>query len=200
MELIKPFRVTVLPTGKEIQYRDEIYHNTVTVLDFWDRIRVLFGKPIRINSTIYTRDAVDVVGCFAKPTVDKIFKRKSKGGEKGCGEIIGAPGLKVRTQFVISQISKENRSRLENFPIGNVKMLLFDGNELLDGMDWDMGGAYIPIGDNSVIIPVPPYSWVAYNEEGKPFEVLDDPLVASDFERVGGGETGRRCFWKLKTK
>lgn len=60
---------------------DVIYNNTVTKLDFIDRIKVLIHGEVCVNSEIKTAETVNILESKSKPMVKPIFrfKRKSKG-------------------------------------------------------------------------------------------------------------------------
>ncbi len=65
--------------GKSIKYSAVIHHVTVSRLSFWDRIRVLFGKSIRVSSNIYTLTPnVDIVASEASEEVEPLFKKKRR--------------------------------------------------------------------------------------------------------------------------
>lgn len=64
--------------GREIEYLESIHHETITVFDWKDRIRILFGRPSRIISQIYTKNSAIVSGSEAQVYVTPIFKRKPK--------------------------------------------------------------------------------------------------------------------------
>lgn len=40
---------TKIINGREITYKDVIHHDTTTVFDFKDRIKILFGKKVTIS-------------------------------------------------------------------------------------------------------------------------------------------------------
>lgn len=76
---MKKQKVTI--EGKEIEHQDVIHHNTITSLSFKDRLRVLFGKKIHVESRIYTdHEYCLVLGSDSKTYVEKIYQRKPKGG------------------------------------------------------------------------------------------------------------------------
>ena len=64
--------------GREIEYIESIHHETVTVFDWKDRIRILFGRPTRIVSEIYTKNSAIVSGSEAQVYVTPLVKRKPK--------------------------------------------------------------------------------------------------------------------------
>lgn len=64
--------------GREIEFLESIHHETVTVFDWKDRIRILFGRPTRIVSQIYTKNSAIVSGSEAQVYVTPIIKRKPK--------------------------------------------------------------------------------------------------------------------------
>lgn len=55
------------------QAKDQVNYTTITGFAFWDRIRILFGKQLTINSVIYTNTPVDVLGSTAAPAVARLF-------------------------------------------------------------------------------------------------------------------------------
>ena len=62
---IKPVDVkknTAIINGVEIEYLDKIYNNVRVGLSFKDRIKVLFGADIKVNTTIYTKNYTEVTG------------------------------------------------------------------------------------------------------------------------------------------
>jgi hypothetical protein len=64
--------------GREIEYLESIHHETISVFDWKDRIRILFGRPCRIVSQIYTKNSAIVSGSDAQVYVTPIIKRKPK--------------------------------------------------------------------------------------------------------------------------
>lgn len=64
--------------GREIEFLESIHHETITVFDWKDRIRILFGRPTRIVSQIYTKNSAIVSGSEAQVYVTPIIKRKLK--------------------------------------------------------------------------------------------------------------------------
>jgi len=67
--------------SREFEYGDEVIHTTTTFLGFWDRIKVLFGKPVIVQSSIYCKEpVVSVMGSEARTTVPRFIQRKQKGG------------------------------------------------------------------------------------------------------------------------
>jgi hypothetical protein len=65
--------------NRTIQYEDVVLHTTITQLGFVDRLKILFGARIYINSEIFTGEVVNVKGSKATTIVEKLFKSKSKG-------------------------------------------------------------------------------------------------------------------------
>lgn len=67
--------------GRKVNYLDVIHHTTTTHLNFWDRIKVLLGKEIIVQSEIYTQhEHCIVVGSEAKGFVPRLIPKKQKGG------------------------------------------------------------------------------------------------------------------------
>lgn len=64
--------------GREIEFLQSIHHETITVFDWKDRIRILFGRPTRVVSQIYTKNSAIVSGSEAQVYVTPIIKRKPK--------------------------------------------------------------------------------------------------------------------------
>lgn len=64
--------------GREIEFLEYITHHTETVFDWKDRIRILFGRPTRIVSQIYTKNSSIVTGSEAQVYVAPIIKRKPR--------------------------------------------------------------------------------------------------------------------------
>jgi hypothetical protein len=64
--------------GREIEFLESIHHETVTVFDWKDRIRILFGRPTRIVSQIYTKNSAIVSGSEAQVYVTPLIKRKPR--------------------------------------------------------------------------------------------------------------------------
>jgi len=60
----------------------EIYHNNKISLSFWDRLRVLFGQKININSTIGVDKEIEIIQGYGNVHVwvNPLIKRKHKGG------------------------------------------------------------------------------------------------------------------------
>jgi len=76
----------MLPEG------EVIYNETVIKFSFWDRIRILFGKKVRVNIQIMCKELpVTVLSTTAKTTVDRIFPRK------GAGQGLVSPNDKTAT-------------------------------------------------------------------------------------------------------
>lgn len=67
-----------LVQGREIEFLEAINHETVTIFDWKDRIRILFGCPTRIVSQIYTKNSAIVSGSEASVYVTPLIKRKPK--------------------------------------------------------------------------------------------------------------------------
>lgn len=67
--------------------RDTIYHTTTTHLSLWDRVKVLLGQPVAVNSEITVEilpTAVIIVKKSATSNVPPLFPRH----EKGQGEVL----------------------------------------------------------------------------------------------------------------
>lgn len=64
--------------GREFEYGDTIHHETVTVFDWKDRLKILFGRKCRIVSQIYTKQSCNVAGSEAQAYCDSIIKRDPK--------------------------------------------------------------------------------------------------------------------------
>lgn len=78
--------------GRLIEYGDVVIHNTMTRFSFWDRIRILFGKTVHIQSDIYCKeDVVSVMGAEARTSVERFIKRKQKGGMECLSSVSPAP-------------------------------------------------------------------------------------------------------------
>lgn len=72
---------TTIVNGKLITHKDVIFHTTTTVFSFIDRIRILFGKKVYIQSDLYTmNDEAKVVGSCATTRVERIFPTKRNVG------------------------------------------------------------------------------------------------------------------------
>jgi hypothetical protein len=74
----KPWIGEVKIGDRLIKYNDCVHHETVSVFDWKDRIRILFGRPCRIVSQIYTKEPCNVAGSDAQVYVAPIIKRKPK--------------------------------------------------------------------------------------------------------------------------
>lgn len=60
---------------------DIIYHNTISSFELIDRIRILFGKEVHVDSKIETKGTARITGESESMTyVDKILPRKLKKG------------------------------------------------------------------------------------------------------------------------
>lgn len=71
--------------GRTFEYGDEIIHITTSKFSFLDRIKILFGKEVTIQSSIYTKDpVVSCMGSEARTTVAPFFKPKQRGGMELC--------------------------------------------------------------------------------------------------------------------
>jgi hypothetical protein len=71
---------TTLVNDRVVTHKDVIYHTTTTTFRFIDRIRILFGKRVIIQSDIFTmNDEAKVVATKATTHVEKVFRRKLKG-------------------------------------------------------------------------------------------------------------------------
>jgi uncharacterized membrane protein len=72
--------------GKEIEHLDVIHHSTTGRLDFWSRIKMLFGKQVTFSVVIYTmHEHCIVVGAVPNAWVGPLIKPKNKGMVQ-CGE------------------------------------------------------------------------------------------------------------------
>lgn len=66
--------------------RDTIYHNTTTHLSFWNRVKVLLGKPVIVESEIIVETPCEngflrIVGKgVSRPIIPSLFPKKQKGG------------------------------------------------------------------------------------------------------------------------
>lgn len=66
--------------NKEIEYLDVVYHCTTTRFSFWDRIKILLGKPVIVDSEIYTlNEEVVILGSQSKSYVPVLIPKKQKG-------------------------------------------------------------------------------------------------------------------------
>lgn len=65
--------------GRWIEYNDVIHHTTDTRFSFWDRIKILLGKTVYINSEIYCKEEVSVVASEANTHVARLLPSKPKG-------------------------------------------------------------------------------------------------------------------------
>lgn len=71
--------------GRTFEYGDEIIHTTTTRFGFWDRIKILFGKEVTIQSCIYAKEpVVSVMGSEARTSVASFIKPKQRGGYELC--------------------------------------------------------------------------------------------------------------------
>lgn len=52
----------------------DIFHTTNTVFDFWDRVKILFGKRVKIESTITVNAMCNVIKSEAKTIVFPFIK------------------------------------------------------------------------------------------------------------------------------
>ena len=68
---------TKMINGRLISYNDVIYHTTYSVFGFWDRLRILFGKELRVSSELYTKEPCSVLGSEAKAHVSPFIKEKN---------------------------------------------------------------------------------------------------------------------------
>lgn len=57
----------------------DVHHTTITHFTFWDRVKILFGKQLKIESTITVDAVCDVLGSSAKTTVPPFIKPKIGG-------------------------------------------------------------------------------------------------------------------------
>lgn len=66
--------------GKMVSHLDVILTTCTTKLGLKDRIKALFGMPIKIETKIYTmNDYVDVKASTSTVTMDPVFKTKKEG-------------------------------------------------------------------------------------------------------------------------
>lgn len=65
-----------LSSGKEIEYLDVIHHRTITHISFWDRVKILLGRTLMVESEIYTKEVCNVVASESKPHIPPLFKKK----------------------------------------------------------------------------------------------------------------------------
>lgn len=74
------------------EYQDVIHHHTHSVFCFWDRVRILFGAKVYIDSQLYcNNEFVHVVGSEAKTWVARLFPQKQRGGL----EIMASPSKEL---------------------------------------------------------------------------------------------------------
>lgn len=67
--------------GVEIEYGDEVIHTTTTIFGFWDRVKILFGRQLTIQSSIYVKEPE--ISCMASEATARVapfFKPKQRGG------------------------------------------------------------------------------------------------------------------------
>lgn len=62
----------------ETEVGDVIHHETITVYDWRDRLRILVGRQSRVISLIYTKELVNVVGSEGHAYVDRIIRGRPK--------------------------------------------------------------------------------------------------------------------------
>lgn len=89
IELYRPY--AMLPKkyvpGTQREYREVIHHTTTTKFGLWDRIKILFGKPVIVASELYAaEDSVHIVGSKAVGHVPPLYTRTI-----GKGEGLSAP-------------------------------------------------------------------------------------------------------------
>lgn len=59
--------------------KNPIYHNTYHVFSLRDRLRILFGREVKVSSVIESANEAQLTGkSEAKTSVKNIFKRKEK--------------------------------------------------------------------------------------------------------------------------
>lgn len=63
--------------GNKIVFRDMIKHTVQAKFTMWQRIKILFGKPVYINSSIYLKErGTVVVASEASNHVPPLFRSK----------------------------------------------------------------------------------------------------------------------------
>lgn len=74
------FNIKMLPDGRTIKYLDVVNHETTGIrFSFWNRIKILFGKPINMYSKIYTQHShCNVSHGETFFTVADLFNKKQK--------------------------------------------------------------------------------------------------------------------------
>ena len=60
----------------------KILHKTTSKINFWDRIRVLFGKPVKTTSVISVDKEVTVIESKAVSYVPKFFNHADRQQKK----------------------------------------------------------------------------------------------------------------------
>jgi hypothetical protein len=77
--------------GTDREYREVIHHTTTTHFGLWERIKILFGKPVVVRSELYASDdSVHIVGSKAIGHVPPLYTRTiRKGG--GLSAPLSAP-------------------------------------------------------------------------------------------------------------
>jgi len=71
--------------GRWIKYLDVIYHSTVSQFGFWDRVKILFGREVRIESELFTMNLHSKIvtsgaNTFVPPLFRNPLRKKRKGG------------------------------------------------------------------------------------------------------------------------
>lgn len=73
-------RQTKLANGRTIAHKEVVFNHTITTFSLRERIRILFGKKVFVNSDIFTfNDEVQVVASQSTSYVEP-FRKKSRGG------------------------------------------------------------------------------------------------------------------------
>lgn len=79
---------TKMVQGRQIVYKDVVHSNITVKFGCMDRIRILFGRKVYVESTVYTaHDECLVVGSESKAWAEPIFIKK----EGGMSEIAPPP-------------------------------------------------------------------------------------------------------------
>lgn len=66
--------------GEPVEYLDVVHHRTTTKFKGWDKIKILFGREVIVNSQLFTKhEHCQVICSEAIAHVAPMIKRKSTG-------------------------------------------------------------------------------------------------------------------------
>ena len=66
--------------GRKVEHKDVIHQTITTRFGFWDRLKILIGKPLIIKHETYTKnDECLIVDSQSRAFVPPIIRKKNRG-------------------------------------------------------------------------------------------------------------------------